>query len=93
MAEIVSFVHEGLGNSSYLVGLAGGEALIVDPDRSVGRYLDEASARGWHISQVFETHLHADFVTGSLEVAAATGATRAVAGAHRRALMFRAVAT
>jgi glyoxylase-like metal-dependent hydrolase (beta-lactamase superfamily II) len=70
---IVPFVHEGLGNSSYLVGLGSGEALVVDPDRNVGRYLDAARAREWQVVAVLETHLHADFVTGSLEVAAATG--------------------
>jgi glyoxylase-like metal-dependent hydrolase (beta-lactamase superfamily II)/rhodanese-related sulfurtransferase len=72
--DILPFVREGLGNSSYLVGLPGGEAALVDPDRSVKRYLDAAAARGWQITRVFETHLHADFVTGSLETAAATGA-------------------
>ncbi len=74
MTTIIPFVHEGLGNSSYLVGLADGEALLVDPDRSVQRYLAAAAAQGWRITRVFETHLHADFVTGSLEIAAATGA-------------------
>ena len=74
MNSMVPFVHEGLGNSSYLVGLSEGEALLVDPDRSVQRYLDAAAARGWRITRVFETHLHADFVTGSTEVAAAAGA-------------------
>ncbi len=71
---VIPFVHEGLGNSSYLVGTGGGNALLIDPDRSIDRYLSAASARGWRISHVFETHLHADFVTGSLEVRAATDA-------------------
>lgn len=73
--KVIPFVHEGLGNSSYLVGLAGGRALLVDPDRNVQRYLDAAGANGWHIDAVFETHLHADFVSGAHEIAAATGAT------------------
>lgn len=72
--NIIPFVHEGLGNSSYLVGFADGEAMLVDPDRSVERYLQVAAARDWRISAVLETHLHADFVSGALEVAAATGA-------------------
>ncbi len=72
--NVVSFLHEGLGNSSYLVPLGEGAALLVDPDRTVERYLDAARARDWTITHVFETHLHADFVSGALEVRAATGA-------------------
>jgi rhodanese-related sulfurtransferase/glyoxylase-like metal-dependent hydrolase (beta-lactamase superfamily II) len=72
--NMVTFVHEGLGNSSYLVGIGEGHALVVDPDRTAGRYLDAAKARGWVITHVFETHLHADFVSGALELRTATGA-------------------
>lgn len=71
---VIPFVHEGLGNSSYLVGLAGGEALLVDPDRSAQRYVEAAHERGWTIVGVFETHLHADFVTGARELVATAGA-------------------
>ncbi|HYM14284.1 MAG TPA: rhodanese-like domain-containing protein [Dehalococcoidia bacterium] len=73
--KVIPFVHEGLGNSSYLVGLEGGDALIVDPDRTVDRYLADAEARGWRITSVLETHLHADFVSGAHEFAARLGAT------------------
>jgi len=73
--KVLSFVHEGLGNSSYLVELPSGEAVLVDPDRSVGRYLAAAQANGWRIEHVLETHLHADFVSGSRELAAVSGAT------------------
>ncbi len=79
--NIVSFVHEGLGNSSYLVEAGEGEALLVDPDRSVERYLEAARARSWRITRVFETHLHADFVSGAMELRAATGAELFVAEA------------
>lgn len=72
--SVVSFVHEGLGNSSYLVGLGDNRAAVIDPDRSTQRYLQAAEARGWAISHVFETHLHADFVSGALELRAAAGA-------------------
>lgn len=72
--NIVPFVHEGLGNSSYMIGCEGGSAILVDPDRSVQRYLDSAAARGWRIEAVLETHLHADFVSGAHELAAAVGA-------------------
>ena len=73
--EIVPFVHEGLGNSSYLVKLAGDDALLVDPDRTASRYLAAAEERGWRISAVLETHVHADFITGAPELVAATDAT------------------
>ena len=72
--NIIPFVHEGLGNSSYLVQLGEAEAALVDPDRSVERYLDCARSMGWTITSIFETHLHADFVSGVLEVAHATDA-------------------
>jgi len=72
--NVVPFVHEGLGNSSYLIGLDGGSAILVDPDRTVQRYLDAAAARGWRIDSMLETHLHADFVSGAHELAAAVGA-------------------
>ncbi len=79
--EIIPFIHEGLGNSSYLVALDAETAILIDPDRSVKRYLQAAEARHVRITAIFETHVHADFVTGSLEVAAATGASIFVPGA------------
>ena len=72
--KIQAFVHEGLGNSSYLVELPGQRAAIVDPDRSVARYLAAAEDRGLAISHVLETHLHADFITGAHELFAASAA-------------------
>ena len=68
--EIVAFVDEGLGNSSYLVDLGDGSALVVDPARQPGPYLAEAERRGLRITTAVETHLHADFVSGSRELAA-----------------------
>lgn len=68
--NVVPFVHEGLGNSSYLVGVDDDEALLVDPDRNVDRYLRAADARGWRITTVLETHLHADFISGVHELGA-----------------------
>ena len=83
--NVVPFVHEGLGNSSYLLGLGGGEAALIDPDRTVGRYLRAAEEYGWRIAYVVETHLHADFVSGAREAVHATGArVFASADAHCR---------
>ena len=73
--NVVPFVREGLGNSSYLVGLSDGEALLVDPDRTTSRYLAAAEERGWRVSAVLETHVHADFITGAVELAAVIDVT------------------
>lgn len=72
--EVIQFVREGLGNSSYLVETGQGQAALIDPDRSVDRYLESASSRGWKINAIFETHIHADFISGALEAAHQTGA-------------------
>ena len=71
MTEIVSIVDEGLGNSSYLVDLGDGRALVVDParDPGPGTWLPPAR-RGLQVAFTAETHLHADFVSGSRELAA-----------------------
>ncbi len=62
-----------LAHASYLIG-SEGEAVVVDPQRDVDEYLTEASAQGFQIKYVIETHLHADFVSGHQEIAARTGA-------------------
>ena len=67
-AEPISVVvDEGLGNSSYLLDVGDGRALAVDPSRHPGPYLARAEARGLTIAYSAETHLHADFVSGSRE--------------------------
>ncbi len=64
-----------LSQASYLVGdETTGCAAVIDPRRDVSDYLIAASRRGLHIEHVIETHIHADFVSGHLELAAATGA-------------------
>src|ERR1041384_5066414 len=62
-----------LAHASYLIG-SDGEAAVVDPQRDVDEYLQEAAAHGLEIKYVIETHLHADFVSGHQEIAARTGA-------------------
>jgi len=70
------FYDEKLAQASYMVGcVATGEALVVDPARNVLPYLRAAEKEGLRITHVTETHIHADFVSGSRELAAATGAT------------------
>ena len=63
-----------LAHASYLVG-DDGECAVVDPQRDVDAYLEEAAAHGLTIKHVIETHLHADFVSGHIELARRTGAT------------------
>lgn len=70
--EVVQFVREGLGNSSYLVEIGRGEAVLVDPDRMVDRYFEAAAKRRWKVAGVFETHVHADFVSGACEAISRT---------------------
>jgi hydroxyacylglutathione hydrolase len=62
-----------LAHASYLIG-SEGEAAVVDPQRDVDGYINEAEAQGLRIKYVIETHLHADFVSGHRELAALTGA-------------------
>jgi hydroxyacylglutathione hydrolase len=60
---------------SYLIGdETTGRAVVVDPQRDVSQYLADAEAAGLRIERVIETHFHADFLSGHLEIAAATGA-------------------
>ncbi|MEK0415745.1 MAG: hypothetical protein RL352_1142 [Actinomycetota bacterium] len=64
-----------LSHASYLVGgSASGRAVVVDPQRDVSQYLDDAKSLGLSIELVIESHFHADFLSGHLELAAATGA-------------------
>lgn len=67
---------EKLAQASYLVGCAGsGEAVAIDPSRDPEPYLQAAAAEGMRISAVTETHIHADFLSGSRELAKLAGAT------------------
>ena len=69
------FYDAHLAQASYLVGCAQtGEALVVDPGRDISQYLKTAAQEGLRITHITETHIHADFVSGSRELAAATGA-------------------
>jgi len=63
-----------LAHASYLFG-SEGEAVVVDPQRDIDVYLKAAADQNLRIRHIFETHLHADFVSGHLELAARTGAT------------------
>src|SRR5262245_8547421 len=62
-----------LAHASYLIG-SEGEAAVVDPQRDIEQYINEAEAEGLKIKYVIETHLHADFVSGHRELAERAGA-------------------
>ena len=72
--RIVQVRRRGKGCLSYLVG-AGDEAFVVDPSLEVDRYVSLARSEGWRITRVFDTHLHADHLSGARALAAATGAS------------------
>ena len=69
MVQIAPFIDEGLGNSSYVVDLGEGRALVVDPFRDVEPYVRYAAEHSLSLAYSLETHLHADFVSGSRELA------------------------
>ena len=72
---IRNFYDDKLAQASYLVGCAAtGEAIVIDPLRDIQQYLDMAEAQNLRITAVTETHIHADYLSGSRELAAATGA-------------------
>src|SRR3954462_12025426 len=68
------FYDPKLAQASYLIGCsATGEALVVDPNRDIDRYLQAANEEGLRIAHVTETHIHADFVSGARELAHRSG--------------------
>ncbi|MDQ2692408.1 MAG: MBL fold metallo-hydrolase, partial [Chloroflexota bacterium] len=72
---IEPFVDTGLGNSTYLIGSHDTKkGILIDPLRDVNRYLQAAFERGIQLTNVLDTHLHADFVSGNREIAHQTGA-------------------
>ncbi|SFQ41836.1 MBL fold metallo-hydrolase [Salibacterium halotolerans] len=69
------FYDNELAQASYMVGCQKtGEAVVIDPSRHVQEYLNVAEEQGFTITGGLETHIHADFVSGTVELAARTGA-------------------
>jgi glyoxylase-like metal-dependent hydrolase (beta-lactamase superfamily II)/rhodanese-related sulfurtransferase len=71
--QVERFYLGCMAHASYMVG-SEGIAAVIDPQRDVDIYLQAAVAKGWKIEHILETHLHADFVSGHLELAERTGA-------------------
>ena len=66
---------ECLSQASYFIGdESTGRAVVVDPRRDIAPYLESAAEHGMTIELIIETHFHADFLSGHLELAEATGA-------------------
>lgn len=77
--QIVQFNRPAKASLSYLIA-SKGEALVVDPNRNIQPYLDEAERRGLMIRHVMDTHIHADYISGGVTLARATGATYHLSG-------------
>lgn len=72
--QLIPVVDEGLGNSTDLLDVGAGLALVVDPERDVRQVRAEARRLGLRIVFAAETHLHADFISGVCELAETEGA-------------------
>ena len=74
--QVERIYDEDLAQASWLIGCqATKEALIIDPERDIDRYVKAAANAGLTITAITETHIHADFLSGSHALALATGAT------------------
>lgn len=82
VARIMSFVNEGLGHSSYLVDLGDGTALVVDPARIPTAQRDRAAELGLRIAFTADTHTHADYISGSPDLAEQGATFLAPAASH-----------
>jgi len=89
---IVPVVDEGLGNSAYLVGLGDGRALAVDAPRDLRAVHAAARRHGLTIAFAADTHLHADFLSGALQLAADDGAQILASASGGRAFGHRGLA-
>jgi len=73
--KFIQYYLDCLSHASYLIAdETTGRAVVVDPQRDVAEYLSDAEEFGYTIELVIETHFHADFLSGHLELAKATGA-------------------
>jgi len=89
MVDVVPIVDEGLGNSGYLVTLGDGRALAVDASRDLRAVRAHVRRRGLNVAYAADTHLHADFLTGAVQLAASEGATVLASAAGNREYSHR----
>lgn len=83
-SQLIPLVDEGLGNTAYLVALSDGRALAVDVSRDLRAVRRAAEQRGLAIAFTADTHLHADYLSGSPQLAHDDGATLIASAASRR---------
>ncbi|WP_030578677.1 MBL fold metallo-hydrolase [Streptomyces anulatus] len=83
--HLIPLVDEGLGNSAYLLDLGDGRALAMDASRDLRALRAAAERRGLRIAYAADTHLHADFLSGAVQLSHDTGATILASAAGRRA--------
>ncbi|WP_433258080.1 MBL fold metallo-hydrolase [Streptosporangium sp. CA-135522] len=82
---VIPVVDEGLGNSAYLVDLGEGRALAVDASRDLRALRAQAERRGLKVTFAADTHLHADFLSGAVQLAATDDAQVLASAAGERA--------
>lgn len=87
--HLVPLVDQGLGNSAYLVDLGDGRALAVDASRDLRALKATAARRGLRVAFAADTHLHADFLSGALQLAHDDDATVLASTAGRRTFDHR----
>ncbi|WP_267241621.1 MBL fold metallo-hydrolase [Streptomyces sp. PR69] len=90
--HLIPLVDEGLGNSAYLVDLGDGRALAVDASRDLRTLRAAAARRGLTVAYAADTHLHADFLSGAVQLAADDGAAVLASAAGNRAFAHTALA-
>lgn len=83
--HLIPLVDEGLGNSAYLLDLSDGRALAMDAGRDLRALHAAAERRGLTVAFAADTHLHADFLSGAVQLGHGTGATILASAAGRRA--------
>ncbi|MEU9244481.1 rhodanese-like domain-containing protein [Streptomyces sp. NPDC048385] len=89
--HLIPLIDAGLGNSAYLVDLGDGRALAVDASRDVRALREATTERGLTVAYAADTHLHADFLTGALQLAHEDGATVLASAAGRRTFSHTAL--
>jgi hydroxyacylglutathione hydrolase len=90
--HLIPLVDEGLGNSAYLADLGDGRGLAVDASRDLRALRRAASRRRLKVAFAADTHLHADFLTGAVQLAADEGATVLASAAGHRSFPHTALA-
>jgi hydroxyacylglutathione hydrolase len=90
--HLIPLTDEGMGNTAYLAGLGDGRALAVDASRDLRALREAAAKRGLRVAFAADTHLHADFLTGAVQLAADEGATVLAAAAGHRTFPHTALA-